>query len=525
MTTELELKGIVKRFPGVLANDHIDLTIAGGEIRALVGENGAGKTTLMKILYGEYQPDEGEIVIRGQKQVFHSPADSIRAGLGMVYQQFMLFPSLTVTENIIYGAEPVRRLLIDRKAAARQVRELALQYGLEVDPEAKVGTLPVGVRQRVEILKTLYRSASILILDEPTAVLTPQERDNLFEILRRMADQGKTILFITHKLNEVMALADKATVLRQGRVTGELEIAKTNPEEICRYMVGRNVLLRLEKPPAQPGKEVLRVEKLSALDENGRAVLSEIDIKLHGGEIVGLAGVAGNGQSELVEAITGLRPVDSGRVCLEGREVTRLPISDRRQQIGFIPEDRVHVGLAVGAKVAENLLMGYQRRPGLSNRFGFLNRTGIIQHAIRLIDRFTIKVSSPSERTSNLSGGNLQKIVVARELSHDDPLIIADQPTRGVDVGSIEFIHQQLIEYRNQGKAILLVSADLSEIMGLSDRILVMYEGRLMGEVPGEQASEQTLGLMMAGAYSSGAAPSQAAGTTAAAQNSPGGAP
>lgn len=502
MPYELELKGIVKRFPGVIANDHIDLSVESGEIRALVGENGAGKTTLMRILYGLYRPDEGEIAIRGQKVRFSNPADAIRAGLGMVHQQFMLFPSLSVAENVIYGSEPARFGWVDRRAAVRQVAELSAQYGLEVPAEARAGGLPVGIRQRVEILKTLYRKANILILDEPTAVLTPQERDSLFTILRGLAAQGKTILFITHKLNEVMALSDRATVLRGGRVMATLTTAETNPQEICRHMVGRDVLLRVNKPPAETGPAVLTVDRLTVKDEEGRALLSDVSFEVRAGEIVGIAGVAGNGQTELVEAVTGLRPVDGGSLQLAGQVITRAPVGTRRTRLGYIPEDRVSVGLAMPAPVAENLMMGYQHSQPVSNGF-VLNMRGIARHAAVLIDRFAIKVSSPSEPAHNLSGGNLQKIVVARELSHEAPLLIADQPTRGVDVGSIEFIHQQLVNYRSQGKAVLLVSADLNEIMGLSDRILVLYEGRVVGEVPGAGADEQTLGLMMAGAGSS----------------------
>ncbi len=499
MTYALELRGIVKRFPGVLANDHIDLAVEPGEIRALVGENGAGKTTLMHILYGLYQPDAGAILIRGRKQLFHSPLDAIKAGLGMVHQHFMLFPSLTVSENVIFGAEPTHSGFIDRAAAQQKVAAIAQQYGLQVDPAAKVGQLPVGVRQRVEILKTLYRQAEILILDEPTAVLTPQERDGLFKILRGLAAQGKTIVFITHKLHEVMSLSDNATVLRNGRVTANLRTAATSPEEICRYMVGREVLLRVHKPPQQAGETVLAVERLSVKDEAGRPLVRDVSFQVQAGEIVGIAGVAGNGQTELIEAITGLRPLASGHIALEERDISRRPVGGRREAgQAYIPEDRNRVGLALGASVADNLLMGFQKRPGLSQH-GLLSLAGIRDHASRLIQQYAVKVTSLGEATSNLSGGNLQKVVIAREFSQHGRLLIAEQPTRGVDVGSIEFIHQQLINYRAEGNAILLVSAELSEIMSLADRILVMFEGRIVGELPASEATEAQLGLLMAG--------------------------
>lgn len=500
MTYAVELRGITKRFPGVLANDHIDLAIEPGEIRALVGENGAGKTTLMRILYGLYQPDEGEIYVQGKRVTFQSPLDAIQAGLGMVHQQFMLFPSLTVAENVIYGAEPTKAGFVDREAAVARVEALATQYGLRVDPRAKVGRLPVGVRQRVEILKTLYRNAEILILDEPTAVLTPQEWEALLVILKGLAAQGKTILFITHKLNEVMSVSDRATVLRNGRVTGTLETAKTSPEEISRLMVGRDVLLNVEKSPPRPGEPILRVDDLTVVGEEGRRLVDRVSFQVRRGEIVGIAGVAGNGQTELIEALTGLRPVSGGRITLSGREITHAPVAARREAgLAYVPEDRVERGVALDASVAENLIMGYQWRPPISQN-AVLRPQGIREHAARLIERYAVKVAGQSDPASNLSGGNLQKLVLARELSHEAPLLIAEQPTRGVDVGSIEFIHRRLVEYRDKGHAILLVSAELSEIMSLSDRILVMYEGKIVGELPAAEATEETLGLLMAGA-------------------------
>ena len=503
MTFALEFRGIVKRFGSLVANENIDLAINPGEIHAIVGENGAGKTTLMNILYGLIQPDSGEIFVEGRRVEFKSPADSIRAGLGMVHQQFMLFNSLTVAENVIFGSEPARRGLIDRKTAYRQIRDLSEQYGLDVDPAARVGNLPVGTRQKVEIIKTLYRKAAILILDEPTAVLTPQERDGLFMILRSLTAQGKTVLFITHKLNEVMEISAHATVLRNGRVTANLRTADTTPEEITRYMVGRDVMLKVDKPPFQRGSEALKVVNLVVKDEAGHTLIKEISFAVQCGEIVGIAGVAGNGQSELVEAIVGLRPLDGGRIFLNGTDISQQPLADRRKEISYIPEDRTNVGAAVNAQVSENFVMGYQSQPPIS-RHQFLQDAGIQQFVGGLVGRFGIKVGQLSAAMSNLSGGNMQKAIVARELTHGYPLLVADQPTRGVDVGSIEFIYQQLIDYRAQGKAILLVSADLNEIMSLSDRILVMYEGQIAGEVEAATAQEGTLGLMMTGAWKGG---------------------
>jgi simple sugar transport system ATP-binding protein len=417
----------------------------------------------------------------------------------MVHQHFMLFPSLTVSENVIYGAEPTHSGFIDRQAARQKVTEIAQRYGLHVDPAAQVGQLPVGVSQRVEILKTLYRQAEILILDEPTGVLTPQERDALFKILRGLASQGKTIIFITHKLQEVMSLSDKATVLRGGRVTATLRTAETSPEEISRYMVGREVILVVDKPPAKVGETVLAVENLVVAGEGGRPTVQSISFQVRAGEIVGIAGVAGNGQTELIQAITGLRPITAGQITLEKQDVSHSSVAGRRQAgQAYIPEDRYHIGLALPARVADNLIMGFQRQAAISQR-GLLSLNGISQHASRLIKQYAIKVAQPAEAAANLSGGNLQKVVVAREFSHQGRLLIAEQPTRGVDVGSIEFIHQRLLNYRSQGNAILLVSAELSEIMSLADRILVMFEGRIVGELTAAEASETKLGLLMAG--------------------------
>jgi len=500
MTLELEVRGIIKRFSSLVANDHIDLRVERGEIRAIVGENGAGKTTLMNILYGLFQPDEGEIYVRGQRVDFRSPADSIRAGLGMVHQQFMLFPSLSVAENVIYGFEPTRYGIIDRKVAVQEIKELSNRYHMEVDPTQRVGNLPVGICQKVEILKALFRKANILILDEPTAVLTPQERDGLFIIMRGLREQGKTILFITHKLNEVMAISDNATVLRNGRVTAELCTKDTNPEEITRYIVGREVMLEFEKPKQQLGNEVLKLEGIKVNDEHGLEMVKDISFHIKGGEIVGVAGVSGNGQEELVEVIMGLRPLDGGAIHLEGKDISHLPLNKRRKIISYIPEDRFGVGSVIGASISENLIMGYQSQAPISKRW-ILRPRSIASFTYSLVSQFGIKVAHISESASNLSGGNLQKAVLARELSHGSPLVIADQPTRGLDVGSTEFVYKQLVDYRLKGKAVLLISADLNEIICLSDRILVMFEGQIVGEVPGGRAEENILGLMMTGAW------------------------
>ncbi len=500
----LELRGIVKRFPGVLANDHIDLAVAPGEIRALLGENGAGKTTLMRVLYGLYPPDDGEILLDGKAQRFRSPTDAIHAGIGMVHQHFMLFPSLTVAENVVYGREPQRWGLLDRTAAARQVAELAERYGLQVDPAARVADLPVGSRQRVEILKTLYRDARVLILDEPTAVLTPQERQGLFQILRELASQGKTVIFITHKLQEVMDLADHATVLRGGMVEATVAVADSSPEALCRHMVGRDLLPQLAKVPQATGESLLAVNNLVVLDNTGRRIVDQVSFEVRAGEIVGLAGVAGNGQSELVAAIAGLRSPAAGRILLNQDDVTATSIAARRQAgLAYIPEDRNRVGLALAASVADNLILTGRHNPTLTQR-GVLSQAGIERYTTDLVERFDIKIASVREAVDHLSGGNRQKVVTARELAQEPLVLIAEQPTQGVDVGAAESIHHNLLAVRDQGRAVLLSSAESSEILALCDRILVMFEGRIVGELLAEElandpAAEATIGLLAAG--------------------------
>ncbi len=496
---ELQAIGIVKRYGGLAANDHVDLCVETGEIHAVMGENGAGKSTLMSVIYGLQRPDEGRILLRGQEVRFASPLDAIAAGMGMVHQAFKLINSLSVWENIVFGAEPRRGIFIDSRAARQAVAELAARHGLGVDPDAIVGELSVGVRQRVEILKALYRRARVLILDEPTAVLTPQERDGLFAVMRKLTAEGRTILFVTHKLNEVIEVTDRVTVLRDGRVVARMKTRETNAGEIVRAMTGRNVDLHIERTPGVPGSPRLEAEGLSVRAPDGRALVEAATFQVRGGEIVGLAGVAGNGQTELVEALVGLRAPDAGAVRISGRDVTFRPVAAHREAgLAYIPEDRASVGSAPGADASDNFALGFQRQAPLSRR-GVLDPTAMAERARALIAKFGVKIASERSLAGSLSGGNLQKLVVARELSHEAPALIAEQPTRGVDIGATEFIHGQLMRERAKGHAVLLVSAELSEILALSDRILVMYEGRVVANLPRAQASEDRLGLLMAG--------------------------
>jgi general nucleoside transport system ATP-binding protein len=499
LTAELELRGITKRFPGVLACDAVDLEAQAGEIHCIVGENGAGKTTLMSILYGLYEPDAGDIYVRGERVRIESPLRAIETGLGMVHQGFKLFPSLTVAENIVFRQEPARKGWIDRSEARRRVEELADTYGLAVDPEARVDDLPVGVLQRVEILKALYREVSILILDEPTAVLTPQERDSLFDVMRRLRQSGRTILFITHKLPEVMAVADRITVLRQGRVTAELDPARTSPAEISRYMTGRDIVAQVRGPDHTSGVTVLSVEGLEVAGQHDLPAVRDVSLEVRSGEVLGIAAVAGNGQSELIEALTGLRPVDKGSVSVLGQDVTEVSVADRRRVgMAYIPEDRHRVGTAAPASVEQNLLMGYQQSSEYATK-GWLKPDVVRGHARDLVERYDIRTTGVDTPAATLSGGNLQKVVIAREMSHETPLVIAEQPTRGVDIGAIEFIHAEIIAARDKGQAILLVSAELTEILALSTRILVMFEGRIVAELDPTSSDEATIGLHMTG--------------------------
>ncbi|MBP1325752.1 simple sugar transport system ATP-binding protein [Leucobacter exalbidus] len=499
MTAEISMRGITKRFPGVLADDNVDFEVETGEIHALMGENGAGKSILMSQLAGVYQPDEGEIYVRGEKIAFSSPQGAIDAGIGMVFQSFKLFPSLTIAENVVFRSEPTKRGLIDRKSANERVREIADRYGLALDPTARVSSVPVGVLQRVEIVKALYREARVLILDEPTAVLTPQETENLFDVLRALKADGRTIILITHKLNEVMAISDRVTVLRDGRNVAQLVTADSSPEEITRHMTGRDVDLSTPPPALEPGEIVLDVHDVTVAEAGTNPTVQHASVQVRAGEVVGIAGVAGNGQVELAEAIIGMRPIASGSVTLQGNNLSRSSIAQRRDAgIAYVPEDRHGVGSAGTASAIDNLALGHHRTAPILQR-RLLSRAAMVEHAQRLIKRFGVKIASPATAVGTLSGGNLQKVVVARELDYGSPLLIAEQPTRGVDVGAIESIHRELCEYRDGGGALLLISAELSEIMSLSSRILVMFEGRVTAEVAKEEATEALLGLYMAG--------------------------
>jgi general nucleoside transport system ATP-binding protein len=497
----LEAINISKHFPGVLANDGVNFDLRKGEIHALLGENGAGKTTLMNILYGLYLPDSGEIRINGKPAVIHSSKDSITLGIGMVHQHFMLIPVFTVAENVMLGDETTRRGLLDRKAVAAKLKELSHQYGLDVDPQALVGQLPVGVQQRVEIVKTLYRDAQILILDEPTAVLTPQEADELFRIMRELTKRGVSIIFITHKLKEVLAVSDRITVMRAGKVVGTVLPKDTDERQLASMMVGREVILTVEKAPAKPAEEILKIEGMKVCDLRGLEAVRDISFSVQAGEILGIAGVQGNGQTELVEALTGLRPMTAGRMLFAGKDMTGKPPRPITETgMAHIPEDRQRHGLVLSYSVADNMVLNtYYRTPFA--KFSVLQPKAIDANARKLIEDFDVRTPSPYVIASKLSGGNQQKVIVARELSHPVKLVIANQPTRGLDVGSIEYIHKEIVKMRDRGVAVLLVSAELDEIMALSDRIAVMYRGQIVATVDAQKVSREQLGLWMAGAH------------------------
>jgi general nucleoside transport system ATP-binding protein len=496
----LELRGITKRFPGVLANDRIDLDVAEGEIHALLGENGAGKTTLMNVLYGLYHADEGEILIDGQRVEFDSPRDAIEAGIGMVHQHFMLVPVFTVTENVMLGMEETSRLgLLDRGRAARRVREISERFGLEVDPDAMVEDLSVGAEQRVEIVKALYRDADLLILDEPTAVLTPQETEEMFEVMKSLTDSGKSIIFITHKLGEVLAVADRITVLRGGRVVGSARPAETTTQELASMMVGRDVRLTVEKGPARPGDAVLEMEDVVVLDDRGQVAVDGVSLEVRAGEVLGVAGVQGNGQTELVEAVTGLRPIEAGRVVAGGKDITDA--SPRRvflEGIGHVPEDRIGDGLIGDFTVADNLVLNSYYLSPFAARMARDERA-INESAEERVRTFDIRTPSIHVPVKNLSGGNQQKVIVAREFSRPIKLLVAAQPTRGLDVGSIQYIHEQIVRERDEGAGVLLVSTELDEVLSLSDRVAVMYRGRILAVVDPSEVGRDQIGLMMAG--------------------------
>ena len=495
----LELAGLTKRFGSLVANDAIDLVIEPGEIHCLLGENGAGKSTLMNMLYGLLQPDEGQIVIDGAKVEISSPSDAIKRGIGMVHQHFMLVPVFTVAENIMLGRETTRGAgVLDRRKAHRLVTELSDKYGFDVDPEALVEDIPVGVQQRVEIIKALVNDAEVLILDEPTAVLTPAEIDELIGVMRQLKDNGTSIVFITHKLKEVQAIADKITVIRRGKVVGQAE-PSASEDALAEMMVGRAVDLMVDKEPAQPGGAVLEVRGLTVIDERGHTAVDGIDLDVKQGEILALAGVQGNGQTELAEALLGLTPIAAGTISVDGRDISRATTRARLDAgIGYIPEDRAHDGFVGPFSVAENLVLDLFRRSPFG-RGVLLDTDAVERNAIERVEEFDIRTQGIDLPVSSLSGGNQQKVVLARELSRPLKLLVASQPTRGVDVGSIEFMHKRIVTERDQGTAVLIVSTELDEIAALADRIAVMYRGRIVGIVPPDTARDE-LGLMMAGA-------------------------
>jgi general nucleoside transport system ATP-binding protein len=494
----LELTGITKRFPGVVANDGVDFDLRNGEVHALLGENGAGKSTLMNILYGLYHPDEGEFRLNGKPLRIHSPREAIDSGIGMVHQHFMLIPVMTVAENIVLAAEPTKGPFLDERKAEARVRELSERFGLAVRPGARVESISVGMQQRVEILKALYRGAEILILDEPTAVLTPQESSELFEIINSLKSEGKSIIFISHKLNEVLEIADRITVLRRGKTIDTVPREGATEEGLARLMVGRDVILRVDKGAADPGDPLLTVQDLRVNDERGLECVRGLSFEVRAREIVGIAGVDGNGQSELIDAITGLRRPEGGRIVVAGEDITRESPRDALDAgVGHIPEDRQVRGLVLDFSLAENIaLHDYREEP--DSKYGWLFPKRLIARARALLKEFDVRGGGPATRAGALSGGNQQKVIVAREVSRDPRVLVAAQPTRGLDVGAIEFVHRRLVEERNEGRAILLVSFELDEILSLSDRILVLYEGQIVAEYSPD-VSEEEIGFAMVG--------------------------
>jgi ABC-type uncharacterized transport system ATPase subunit len=495
----LELRGITKRFPGVLANDRVDLDLHRGEVHALLGENGAGKSTLMNVLYGLYHPDEGEIRNTGKPFTMGSRGAAIDHGIGMVHQHFMLIPVMTVAENVVLAAEPRKAgVFLDYDAAVKRVRDLAASFNFAINPEARIENITVGQQQRVEILKALYRGADILILDEPTAVLTPQEADELFGILKTLQREGMSIIFISHKLREVLEIADRVTVLRRGKRIETVPRQGATREGLARLMVGREVLLRVKKTPAQPQDPLLIVENLTVSDERGLLAVRDVSLEVRSGEIVGIAGVDGNGQTELIDALTGLLRIESGRVVVGGKEVTTQSAHGHYDAgLGHIPEDRHLRGLVLDFTLAENLaLHDVEKEP--YSRLGWLRPGRMIAAARKLLEEFDVRGGGPRTRAAALSGGNQQKVVVAREVARDPRALIAAQPTRGLDVGAIEFVHRRLVEERDEGRAVLLISLELDEILSLSDRILVIYEGRIVAEY-GPDVTEEELGVAMTG--------------------------
>lgn len=497
----LEMRGITKRFPGVLANDRVDFDVCSNEVHALLGENGAGKSTLMKILYGMYHPDEGEILLNGQPVTIASPTDSINLGIGMIHQHFMLVQTLTVAENVALGLPSSRGPITDLDRVSKRIVELAKIYGLKIDPDAYIWQLSVGQQQRVEIIKALYRGAALLILDEPTAVLTPQEVDELFVIMHQMVKDGHALIFISHKLHEVVEISNRVTVLRDGRKIGTRPTSEITKQTLANWMVGREVGFAPDRGNVERGECRLQLDGLSCGNDRGTPGLRGVSLEVCSGEILGIAGVSGNGQRELAESITGLRKVTGGRVMLEGQDITGLApgdITDR--MLSYIPEERMRDGMIKNFTIAENMVLREHHKQPFS-RSGFLNLRDISTHADDLIQKFHVKTPSRDTLAKNLSGGNIQKVVLAREISRNPRVIIAAQPTRGLDIGATEYVREQLLEQRRKGAAIMLISEDLDEILALSDRIAVIYEGQIMDIVPRENATPEKLGLLMAGVH------------------------
>jgi general nucleoside transport system ATP-binding protein len=495
----IEMKGIGKSFPGIRANDNISLTVEQGEIHVLLGENGAGKSTLMNILYGLYQPDEGQIFIKGEPVKIANPNVAISHGIGMVHQHFMLVPTFTVAENIILGKEPSRGITLDLDKAIKDVEEISKKYELKVDPRALVQDISVGMQQRVEILKTLYRGAEILILDEPTAVLTPQEIEELGIILENLVNQGKSIILITHKLKEVMSMSDKVTIIRRGKVIDTLNTKDTDIDDLAEKMVGRKVNLTVDKKEAAFADPILEIKGLKVLDGRKLEAVKGVDLQVHAGEILGIAGVDGNGQSDLVQAITGLSKAYAGEILIDGKEITNLtPREIIASGVGHIPEDRHKRGLVLNYSLAENAILGNHYSKQFRKGMG-LSYEKIREYCRKLIKEYDVRTPNEKVLAKSLSGGNQQKLIIAREIDRDPSVCIASQPTRGLDVGAIEFVHKKLVELRDEGKAVLLVSLELDEIMALSDRIAVMYDGKIVGVLDAKDATEKKLGIMMAG--------------------------
>ena len=498
----LEAKGITKQFPGVLASDNVNFDLRKGEINALLGENGAGKSTLMNLIYGLHLPDKGEIFVNGKQIDIHSPNDSIAAGIGMVHQHFMLIPVFTVAENVMLGDETTKNGSLDRNTVAAKITEISKQYGLDVDPNALVGPLPVGIQQRVEIVKTLYRNAEIVILDEPTAVLTPQEAEDLFRIMRDLTARGVSIIFITHKLKEVLAVADRITVMRAGRVINTVKPSETDSAQLANMMVGRQVILTVDKKDHEASGDVLNVENLIVRDQRNLETVHNVSFTVRGGEVLGIAGVQGNGQTELSEALTGLRHPTSGKVTIDGIDLTgKPPRTITEAGLAHIPEDRQRHGLVLSYTIADNMVLCDYYHAPFSSR-GVLQPKALDENSRKLIKAFDVRTPSPFVNAGKLSGGNQQKVIVARELSRNNvKLVVANQPTRGLDVGSIEYIHSEIIKMRDRGVAVLLISAELDEIMALSDRIAVMYRGQIVAVVETKKTTREQLGLWMAGAH------------------------